>query len=130
MNDVWIAIGIFAGIALLVILLSAIFCSLWRKRARKRVRLRTDRQKLADLNLALEPFGFAYDGKLDAFYSRRNPWQREMGYCRAYDAAAPSMAMCFPGLYHTMIHMGRRRVLRRAARYFMKENPAAVSWEP
>lgn len=49
--------------------------------------------KINSLNKALAAFGFCYDDKNDAVSSVRHPWQREMGYCRAYDEAAFPMYM-------------------------------------
>lgn len=43
------------------------------------------------LEEALEDTGFTYDPQQDIFYSIKDAWQREFGYCRLYDeAAAPS----------------------------------------
>lgn len=50
-------------------------------------------QQLARLNDDLRPAGFAYDYKGDYFYSLRNCWQREAGYCRLYDEGAPLFNM-------------------------------------
>lgn len=37
--------------------------------------------------------GYAYDWKQDIFYTPHDPWQKQFGYCRLYDEAAPAMAM-------------------------------------
>lgn len=39
----------------------------------------------------IEESGFTYDAGQDIFYSMTNPWQRQHGYCRLYDEAAPSI---------------------------------------
>lgn len=66
-----------------------------RKELRKPVRLPmlTDREKQRKLNELLDPFGFAYDGRQDIFYSRTDSWQRRFGYGRIYDEAAALMNM-------------------------------------
>ena len=39
-----------------------------------------DREKRRKLNELLTPLGFAYDGRLNIFYSRIDSWQRKYGY--------------------------------------------------
>ena len=46
-----------------------------------------------ELQKALDDSGFAYDIKEDIFYSKKDSWQRDFGYCQLYDEAAPSMSM-------------------------------------
>ncbi|MFV0250374.1 MAG: DUF4474 domain-containing protein [Bacilli bacterium] len=46
-----------------------------------------------ELNKEIKQFGFAYDPFNDIFFSLMNPWQREFGYCKSYDEAAPLFAM-------------------------------------
>ncbi len=41
----------------------------------------------------IEDAGYAYDSEQDIFYSRKNAWQREMGYTRLYDEAAATLGM-------------------------------------
>lgn len=87
----WICICAFILIFLLLIFL---YCRHRRhKKARCRVKARCDREKLADINQALEPYGFAYDLKQDIFYSLEDAWQRNFGYGKIYDEAAPIMNM-------------------------------------
>jgi hypothetical protein len=45
------------------------------------------------LNNDLESFGFAYNEDQDLFYSIMYAWQREYGYGRPYDKAAPIFSM-------------------------------------
>lgn len=52
-------------------------------------------EKLCRLNELLAPFGFEYQLAQDIFVSRRDAWQREYGYCRLYDTAAPGWGMLF-----------------------------------
>ncbi|MFZ3101813.1 MAG: DUF4474 domain-containing protein [Desulfitobacteriaceae bacterium] len=46
-----------------------------------------------ELNKAIEIAGYSYDPNQDIFYSNLNPWQRNLGYCRAYDEAAAPLGM-------------------------------------
>ncbi len=84
MNYLYIAGGSFA--VLLTFFMGWILT--FRLRARNRVRHRTDDEKCRDLNKALDPFGFQYDINQDIFLSKRDAWQRNMGYGRIYDVNA------------------------------------------
>ena len=46
-----------------------------------------------ELDKAIELSGYSYDPKQDIFYSKMNPWQRNVGYCRLYDEAAAPLGM-------------------------------------
>lgn len=46
-----------------------------------------------ELNAEIKPFGFKYTLNQDIFFSLMHPWQREYGYCRSYDEAAPLLCM-------------------------------------
>lgn len=81
-----------AGFLLLCLLIYLFFC-IRKKRAGKKVCRMGCEQKQRMLNEALSPFGFLYEEKDDSITSDMYPWQREMGYCRAYDEGAPSMSM-------------------------------------
>ncbi len=92
------------GYAFLILLLYVILvlAGIWayeyfekRKELQKPVQLPmlTDREKRGKLNELLAPFGFAYDGRQDIFYSRTDSWQRKFGYGRIYDEAAAPMNM-------------------------------------
>ena len=59
------------------------------------MRLRCDEEKCRDLNRAIGVFGFQYDICQDIFYSKKDAWQREMGYGKIYDEHAISMGMVF-----------------------------------
>lgn len=91
LNINWICVCIL----ILVLLLLVFLCCRYRrhKRARCQVRLRCDREKLADINHALEAYGFAYNLKQDIFYSLEDAWQRNFGYGKIYDEGAPFMNM-------------------------------------
>ena len=52
-------------------------------------------EKEALLNEWIEPFGFAYSYQQDLFYSRRDAWQRDFGYCSLYDQLAPHIQLVF-----------------------------------
>ena len=52
-------------------------------------------EKRERLNEALYSFGFCYDKENDAVCSGMYCWQRETGYCRAYDEGAAAMYMVF-----------------------------------
>lgn len=47
----------------------------------------------AELNALLAAAGFAYDRRYDHFYSLKDCWQRETGYCRLYDEGSTSFNM-------------------------------------
>lgn len=87
----WAVIGpaVFAA----VIFLSVLFVHFRKRRAQKKVRNESMDRKISSLNQALSVFGFAYSEKCDCIISDRNSWQRDMGYCRRYDEAAPAMNM-------------------------------------
>lgn len=46
-----------------------------------------------ELDEAIEIAGYLYDPKEDIFYSKMDPWQRHIGYCRLYDEAAAPLGM-------------------------------------
>ena len=87
----WLFIGlaIFAVITFLI----GLFVRLRKKRAENRVKSESMDKKILELNRALSVFGFTYNEKCDCIISDMNSWQREMGYCRGYDEAAPAMNM-------------------------------------
>lgn len=82
----------------LVILFLGIFYLFRRKWAIKKVRCRSDEEKLSYINAALEPFGFEFDLHQDIIISRNDAWQREMGYCDFYDEKAPFFHMVMDSL--------------------------------
>lgn len=76
---------IIAGVLILGVV---VFLIVWKIRARRfRPAKDKDRQQ-AELNQDLVNAGFAYDRRRDIFYSVKDCWQREMGYCRLYDEGA------------------------------------------
>ncbi len=42
---------------------------------------------------AIDNAGYTYDPDQDIFYSKMDPWQRKMGYCRLYDEASAPFSM-------------------------------------
>lgn len=52
-------------------------------------------EKEAFINEFIEPFGFCYSCQQDLFYSRRDAWQRDFGYCALYDQLAPHLQLVF-----------------------------------
>ncbi|HHV28156.1 DUF4474 domain-containing protein [Acetivibrio mesophilus] len=46
-----------------------------------------------ELNESFAIAGYAYDEKQDIFYSIKDAWQRNFGYCRLYDEAAAPLGM-------------------------------------
>lgn len=51
--------------------------------------------KLARIDQIVSPFGFEYRLSQDLFTSRTSAWQKECGYCSAYDQYAPFFHMIF-----------------------------------
>lgn len=82
-----------------VILLFALFCAFlfWGRRRRLICGVCgfSLPEKLCRLQKLLAPFGFEYQLSQDVFISRTDAWQREYGYCRLYDEAAPGWGMLF-----------------------------------
>ncbi len=79
---------------ILLLFVSFIFFLAVRKaRAKQKVFDTSQKEKLTQLNQLLEPSGFQYDPKQDIFYSRRDCWQRQFGYCSLYDDAATGLSM-------------------------------------
>ena len=51
-----------------------------RKKAKEKVKSRSDSRKLQEINEALRPFGVCFDVKKENFYYFRDAWQRSGGY--------------------------------------------------
>ena len=54
--------------------------------------------KIRKINELAEPFGFYYIEREDIFSSRKDAWQRKMGYDISYDYAAPMSNMVIDSL--------------------------------
>lgn len=50
-------------------------------------------EKNIELNKDLAPWGFGYYAAQDLFYSLRNGWQRNCGYCQLYDEGSAALSM-------------------------------------
>lgn len=87
----WIAIAIATPVILLLVV--TLYYTMRKRYAKRKVAGRTTEEKVTELNVDLEPFGFWFDENQDMVYSAMNPWQREMGYCRWYDRVALAMNM-------------------------------------
>lgn len=84
--------GAIAILAVLAVVLAC--CRQQRKRkARHLAKSKSEQEKYAEINQALEPFGFAYSLSKDIVYSLEDAWQREFGYGKLYDEMAPVMNM-------------------------------------
>lgn len=80
----------------IIIIILALLLYRWiiqRKQVINNVLQRSDEEKIKDINNALELYGFVYDKTNDIICSNMYPWQREVGYCRFYDEAAPTLNM-------------------------------------
>lgn len=82
-----------AGIVAVIIFASAVYRIFCRRKAEKRVRERTDEEKLRDFKAVLNQAGFDYALSEDFVFSQKNPWQKKVGYSRFYDEAAGAMNM-------------------------------------
>ena len=88
--------ALIAAAVLLAVILVVVLCvQLRRKWAYRKLAGMTSEKKIEELDEALTPFGFRYQCRGDLITSGMYPWQREMGYCRQYDEAAPLMNMIF-----------------------------------
>ncbi len=86
---------IVAGVLVLLTILGIILLTVRKRWANRKVQKSSEQEKMQRLDKALSAFGFCYDRENDAISSGMYPWQREMGYCKAYDAAAATMYMIF-----------------------------------
>ncbi len=92
MNTTDLLWGISAIIAVLLVIL---VCCRFRQRRKAKclVKKHSEQEKYAEINQALQPFGFAYSLSKDIFYSLEDAWQRKFGYGKIYDEMAPVMNM-------------------------------------
>lgn len=80
-------------IIFIVLLLFLILNYYRKKRIICRVSHMPEAEKCKLLNQLSKPFGFYYDAGQDVFSARTDAWQKNFGYGRLYDLAAPSMNM-------------------------------------
>ncbi len=90
MREIFIDIGI---LFLLFVILYLIIAKLWTAYAVKKVKNTPEEKKVKKLDDVLRPFGFLYDPGQDIIYSRLHPWQRKLGYERAFDERAMLLSM-------------------------------------
>ena len=99
--------------AIIVVVIAIIWLLIYLRMrwACKKVRSLCCEEKEEKLNEALSPFGFRYERNGDLITTRMYPWQREMGYCKAYDEAAFTMNMVFDSEPIYFNYEGRRWLL-------------------
>lgn len=74
---------------ILLFLMICVLLLAWRKESIiRKIRCTPVLSKLCRLNEIVRPFGFEYLLSQDIFTSRMDAWQREFGYCEAYDRCA------------------------------------------
>lgn len=87
----------YVGIGILLLL--AVLCGVWmlwrRKAAAKKVCCLDREERICRVNQLLEPFGFFYNSCANIVQSSVDAWQREFGYCRAFDRSAMYFHMVF-----------------------------------
>ena len=66
-----------------------IFIYFRKKRAIKKVKCTSDEEKLSNINVILNPFGFEFNLRQDIVISKNDAWQREFGYSDLYDLNSP-----------------------------------------
>lgn len=90
MRDFFISIGI---LFLLLAVVYMIVARIWTVWAIKKVKLTSKEKKICRLDELLSRFGFMYDPGQDIIYSKLHPWQRELGYEKAFDEGAVFLSM-------------------------------------
>ena len=99
---------VFIIIGAVLLLFILIFVIVWKVRTHN-FRPTSNKALVASrVNEDLKESGFAYDLKGDYFYSLMNCWQREMGYCKAYDEGAPLFNMIMDCEPITFSYAGKR----------------------
>ena len=63
-----------------------------------KIRCLTTKEKCRRLNELIHPFGYYYDHCQGTFHTTLDAWQREFGYGRLFDLAAPHFNMVFDSL--------------------------------
>lgn len=81
---------------ILLFLMICVLLLAWRKESIvRKIRCMSIHSKLCRLNELIRPFGFEYLLSQDIFTSHMDAWQREFGYCEAYDRCAVRFNMIF-----------------------------------
>ncbi|MCX4365729.1 MAG: DUF4474 domain-containing protein [Bacilli bacterium] len=88
---------IFSILIFFFIVLFILF-TLRKKWAIRKVKCTSDEEKLLYVNAMLEPFGFIFDECQDIIISKKDCWQRDMGYADIYDFKAPFFNMVMDSL--------------------------------
>lgn len=86
---------LFFGVFFLILLFFFCINHFHRKKIIKKVCSMCMDEKCRILKDLIEPFGYSYVLPQDIFTSRIDAWQRQFGYCRLYDEAAPHVNMIF-----------------------------------
>jgi len=86
-----IQVGI--GILFLILLIYILVAKIWTAVAVRKVHRMEEKAKEKRLDDATRPFGFLYDPLQDIFYSGMYPWQRKIGYEKAFDEGAVLLSM-------------------------------------
>ena len=90
MREIFISIGI---LFLIFVILGLLIAKIRTKWAIKKVKGASEEEKIQKLDDALRPFGFLYNPGQDIIYSRLHPWQRKLGYEKAFDEGALLFSM-------------------------------------
>lgn len=83
------------GILILLFVLCFLCFHYKRKKICRKICHMNPKEKCRILNSLTQSFGYHYDDCSDLFISSLDAWQKNFGYCRLYDEAAPSMNMLF-----------------------------------
>ncbi len=86
------------GILIIIAALLLVLLIIRTEKCICRVKRMSKRSKILKINELSEPFGFYYIEREDIFSSRKDAWQRSMGYNLAYDYAAPASNMVIDSL--------------------------------
>ena len=95
------------GIILFALVLALTVYTGKKRSAVKRVRSMSFSEKCELLENFLSPLGYCYDRCQDIISSRTDAWQREFGYTRLFDKAAPHFNMVFDALPVYFDYAGR-----------------------
>lgn len=90
----YVILGFFAFFLLIFLLCYFIR----RKYAIRKVKCKSDEEKLCTINAMLEPFGFEFNVDQDVVISKNDAWQRDFGYMNIYDKKAPFFNMVMDSL--------------------------------
>ncbi|MDE5630376.1 MAG: DUF4474 domain-containing protein [Bacilli bacterium] len=89
---------IIIAFGIIIVLALIIFFCLRKKWAIRKVKCTSEAEKLFHVNALLEPFGFTFDVEQDIIISKKDCWQRDLGYTDLYDYKAPFFNMVMDSL--------------------------------